>query len=474
MLPFLTILDQTVKIYKTLFAELGEHYILEHHSLTGTRPQDVVVSSETEKEARLLSQNWDAPIVITTSVQLLESLFANRPSACRKLHHLQDSIILFDEVQTLPLPLAVPTLKALARLASDAYGTTVVFSTATQPAFETLDKAVREEEDNAGWEPEEIAPASLGLYAEARRVEADWEHALTPTSWATVSSWLTEAPQSLCVVNVKRHARELVETLRSGQADGLFHLTTALCPAHRRSVLEKIHTALELGKPCRLVATQCVEAGVDLDFPRAFRSLGPLEAIAQAAGRCNRSGKAAVPGTLSVFLPEEERYPTDAIYKRATQLTKLLLREKGNLDINNPALFAEYFRRLYNLSELNDKALADAIHRQDYVEVSRLYRLIEDNTVNVVVPYNARAIALMDEAVTYGITGGWIRQVRAYTVTLFRPQNGKLPSFLETTKMKHTQKPAEDWYVCRMKEFYDKEMFGFEPDASAGSGCYTV
>lgn len=479
VLPFLTILDQTVAAYHSLFADLGVHYILEHHSLTGTREQESKPAMDAEadeqrntrREARLLTENWDAPIIITTSVQFLESLFSNRPGACRKLHNIAGSIILFDEVQTLPVPLAVSTLKTLSRLTDDKYGSVVVFSTATQPAFNDLDTAVRKGETNGGWQPHEIVPSSLNLYNEARRVRVDWNHAQTGTAWETVADWLTDETQALCIVNIKDHARDLATLLTDRGLQGVQHLSTNLCPAHRRAILKTITQNLDNEtnktiRPCRLVATQCVEAGVDLDFPRAFRALGPFEAVAQAAGRCNRSGKIRE-GILSVFLPVDARYPEDNIYKRATAITSAMLREFGDLDINDPVRFTEYFRRLYTLSdaEKGDTELADAILRQDYKEVAKLYRLIDNATVNVVVPYNDEAMALMDQGVQQGIGRQWIQEVRPYTVSVFVSRKGGLPTLFERVKMFRTGEDAPDWYICRVKACYDP-VFGLKPDAN--------
>jgi CRISPR-associated endonuclease/helicase Cas3 len=493
VLPYLTLLNQTVGIYRKLFQAFGENYILEHHSLTGIRTEEIKNSTQKEKDEqtnadkarRLLTENWDAPIIITTNVQFLESLFASRSSGCRKLHNIAGSVVLFDEVQTLPLPLVVPTLKTLSRLACSEYACNVVFSTATQPAFPTLHTRVLEKSpqteilENFGWQPTELVKNTDELYKQAKRVVADWSLARDPQSFDDIAKKITDDSQALCIVNLKRHAKELVEKI--SKREGLFHLSTALCPAHRNVVLEKIRHALETNQECRLVATQCVEAGVDLDFPRAYRSMGPLEAIVQAAGRCNRSGKEGVIGQLFVFLPEEERYPSDVAYRQAAQLTKILLGEKGDLDINDPLLFREYFRRLYDLGQLENKknqALENAIERQDYVEVAKLYRLIEQDTVNIVVPYDNYAKELMEEVREYGVTRNWIRQVRPYTVSIYKDHKGNIPSFLETTflydykKRTITQDRSDEWFLCGLEQYYDKDFYGLVPDDSAKSGTY--
>lgn len=460
VLPFLSILDQTVKIYRELFKEFGEHYILEHHSLAGTKGNESQTRSP--KEARLLIQNWDSPIIITTSVQFLESLHANRPSTCRKLHNIAGSIVLFDEVQTLPVHLATLTLKSLSRLASPKYHSTIIFSTATQPAFETLHQKVLEENENTGWQPREIVPTDLNLFSQFKRVSVDWTQATTPTSWTTVADWLEPQVQILSIVNLKRHAAALANFAKERELEGVLHLSTALCPKHRQHVLDRVREMLDGRKPCRVIATQCVEAGVDLDFPYALRSMGPLDSIAQAAGRCNRNARLSE-GVLKVFLPEDEKYPP-GIYEKAASVTKALLREYGSLDIDDPKTFQRYFRRLYSVSDTDVKELIKAVKNQDYVRVSELYALIENITFNVVVPYDMQAIKLIQKAKEEGIDLAWIRNVRSYTVGVYKKRGAVIPAYFEPVSYRLGKgEPAEGWYVCEDKTYYD-ELFGLLSD----------
>ncbi len=343
VIPYLSIIEQTVKAYREALAagwdkEALGRYILEHHSLAGMRRDagdDTADGRDAETASlRLLTENWDAPVVVTTSVQFLESLFAGRPGACRKLHRLARSVILFDEVQTLSASLAVPTLATLSRLAKR-YGSSVVFSTATQPAFSHLDDVVRKF-SASGWEPREIVPSGLQLFERSERTRVLWpskEEVLS--DWAQLADELAAHEQILCIVNLKRHAWALLDAL--GHKNDVFHLSTNMCPAHRQQVLDEVRRRLDEGMPCRLVSTQCVEAGVDVDFPLVWRAWGPLEAIAQAAGRCNRNGHAEH-GDVRVFYPPSEDgkrpYP-DRAYLQAAQVAETLLAEFGpeGLDI---------------------------------------------------------------------------------------------------------------------------------------------
>jgi len=293
VIPYLSIIEQTVAAYQDALAssvpsETMSQTILEDHSMAGggDRPDG---DDQQKNYRRLLAENWDAPIIVTTSVQMLESLFANRPSRCRKLHRLADSVILFDEVQTLSTSLAVPTLATLSHL-SERYGASVVFSTATQPAFTHLDESVKQF-CVGGWAPTEIVPDTLDLFGKARRTRVDWSGGDHAVSWEDLAEQIGGLPRALCIVNLKRHALALSNELKARGCEGLLHLSTSMCPAHRQVTLEEVRRRLDADEPCLLVATQCVEAGVDLDFPVVYRAWGPLDAIAQAAGRCNRNGR---------------------------------------------------------------------------------------------------------------------------------------------------------------------------------------
>jgi CRISPR/Cas system-associated endonuclease/helicase Cas3 len=291
-MPFLSIIDQTARLYRKLFSDFPDHYILEDHSIAqgGHEHEDGSQGqgSEDDRLRRHLAENWDASIILTTNVRCLESLMSNRTSDCRKLHRMAKSVVLFDEVQTLTRDLAVVTLGTLSRLCHR-FNATVLFATATQPAFEHLDKPVREIAA-AGWTPRPLLPkdSEIRLFeVAAKRTSVHWEHE-TPIDLVTLADRLADesSDQWLCIVNLKRHAQQLSEMLRERVPEGLTHLSTSMCPAHRQRVLADVERRLLENQPVFLVSTQCVEAGVDIDFPVVYRALAPLEAIAQAAGRC--------------------------------------------------------------------------------------------------------------------------------------------------------------------------------------------
>jgi len=465
VIPFLTIIEQTVAVYREALAELGEatlhRYLLEDHSLAGIRAGDDREDDDCDTR-RLLAENWDAPLVVTTNVQLLESLFANRSRPCRKLHNLARSVILFDEVQTLPLRLAVPTLATLSRLA-ERYGATIVFSTATQPAFSHLDEAVRKL-CVSGWQPQEIVPAALHLFNRARRVKVHWpERDAAAVTWSEVAQKLARASQALCVVNMKRHAWALLDELAPRNGDRLFHLSTSMCPAHRQAVVREVKRRLTACEPCLLVSTQCVEAGVDVDFPVVFRAWGPLDGLAQVAGRCNRNGKQAL-GSLRVFHPEEEGrpYPTGA-YQQAAEVAKALFNDRGaeGMDLDDPELHLAYYRMLYATAGVAERSadkddLLGHLVTQHFAKVAEKYCIIPHAAVNVLVPYLPEAFKELAEQVrNRGLTRDWVTRARPFTVGVYRPRDDDpVRGHLEPVCVARTQAAAEDWFLYLEPDHY--------------------
>jgi CRISPR-associated helicase Cas3/CRISPR-associated endonuclease Cas3-HD len=458
VIPYLSIIEQTAAIYREIFEPIfGDNYVLEQHSLS--EPRGASADNEIADD-QYLSQNWDAPVIVTTSVQMLESLFSNRPSACRKLHRLAESVILFDEVQTLPQHLAVATLATISHLA-ERYRSSVVFSTATQPAFTELSPHVQELQDSpTGWHPTEIVGEPSRLFQQAVRTKMTWPELNERLSWNELSDRLSDYSQVLCVVNLKRHAQELMEKMR--QTEGLLHLSTNMCPMHRRNVLGEAKQRLDTGQPCRMISTSCIEAGVDIDFSHVFRAMADVVSIAQAAGRCNRNGLLEV-GEVRVFIPEEEKYPSGG-YRQGADISKMMLRDLGEpgMDIKAPALFLDYYRRMYALAKTFDstksKCLHEAINRQDFVDVARMYRIIDQNTINILVPYDLDAYGtLVGEVRAEGLTANWVKRARPYAVSIYRPQGDIFPQWLESVMTKKGE-PTSDWFIYLNEEDYKNDV----------------
>jgi CRISPR-associated helicase Cas3/CRISPR-associated endonuclease Cas3-HD len=468
-IPYLTIIEQTAHVYRDIFeTEFGSEYIVEDHSLARAGGGAGPDAEDHRQTSRLLAENWDAPIVLTTNVRILESLFSDRSSACRRLHRLAQSVILFDEVQTLPAHLAIPTLAAVSSLNRPRYATSIVFATATQPAFDHLDSPVRELVQT-GWSPTEIVSSACLLFARSKRTEVRWE-LKAAESWDALAAAVMTSMRVLCVVNLKRHAIALLDSLKRAGAEPLFHLSTNMCPAHRTDVLAKVKLRLEKAQPCILISTQCVEAGVDIDFPVVFRAVAPLEAIAQAGGRCNRNGSPTGSlGQLVVFRPppdgDRRQYPS-AEYGQAAQVTEMLLLDSATgLDLDDPATFRRYYTTLYDMAKVADskrsRELRNAITAKSFPEVARLYRLIPDDTVSVLVPYSLETWrSLAQEVQTRGrLTADWIRRAQPHSVSVSRafPDGmgglGAVP--VSSAEL------SDEWFLCHEESLYDRNLLGF-------------
>ncbi len=444
VLPFLSILDQTVQEYRKA---LGPHAdsMLEHHSLAEWRNADEEDGeSDSRKVSEALSEDWEAPIIITTTVQFFESLFTDHPGTARKLAALSGAVVLLDEAQSLPMKLITPTLQAISRLCHSDYGTTVVVATATQPLFSYFKAKVEREDDNTGWSPMPIAPRSLRLYERTKRYTIDWTRCLHPVSWETIAVELAEHNRALCIVNTRKDARHLAELVKQRSPHApVIHLSTNMCAAHRRKVL--VNPGIkDSNAPCIVVSTQCVEAGVDLDFPIVYRALAPLDSIAQAAGRCNRAGKRT--GQVRVFLPEEARYPGDTYQSGALQALSLF-HEFKVLDPQDPAVFDLYFQRFYDLSSHpgTSRKMEDAINEADFPKVAELYRLIEHrNLIHVIVPYEGVP------EIPFRLTGAFFRAIQPYVVEANRKDA------MESSWIGAPLRGTFAWYELADKSAYDE------------------
>lgn len=277
VIPFTSIIEQTAGVFREAFGQLGEAAVLEHHSALYDDPETDRQSWEKRHQAM---ENWDAPIVVTTAVQFFESLFADRPSRCRKLHNIAGSVVVLDEAQTLPLHLLRPCITLLDELALN-YRTSIMLCTATQPAL-TKASGFKDGLENV----RELAPEPVKLYDKLRRVSV--RH-IGPLDDDQLADRLRQHDQVLCIVNNKRHAHHLFQAI--SDQPGAVHLSTLMHARHRSHVLAQVRAMLQAGKPCRLVSTSLVEAGVDVDFPTVLRAEAGLDSIAQAAGRCNREGR---------------------------------------------------------------------------------------------------------------------------------------------------------------------------------------
>jgi CRISPR-associated endonuclease/helicase Cas3 len=365
VLPFTSIIEQSARTYRGVF---GDEAVIEHHSNLDPDAENHL--------NRLASENWDAPVIVTTTVQFFESLFGNRSSACRKLHNVANSVVVLDEAQTIPTGLLLPILDSLRELTTN-YGATLLISTATQPALRARDSFpglpnIRE-----------IVPSPEREFEVLRRVSVEWPSDLsTATSWELLAEDLSRLPSFLAVVHKRADALDLATLL----GEDVVHLSASMCAAHRLAVILRIKLDLKAGRPVRAVSTQLVEAGVDIDFPVVYRALAGLDALAQSAGRCNREGLLPT-GRFVIFVPPTE--PPRGVLRSGRDITReLLARDGPSLDPLSAGGFEEYFRKLYFVRDLDPKQIqADRLAFR-FKTVATNFKMIEQGAMRpVLVPY---------------------------------------------------------------------------------------
>ncbi len=452
VIPYTSIIEQTARVFRDLFAaEFGEDYVLEHHAnvTPSTEPGGEGRDAEETRirRARLAAENWSAPIVVTTNVRFFESLFAHKTSACRRLHAIARSVVLFDEVQTLP-PALAPSLLSATRLLSRDYGCTTVFMTATQPAFATVPLA-----PGLAWNPVEINPRAEDFATALRRTQIVLEPRDRPLDWPDLATRLAAHDQMLCVVNTTAHARELFRLL---PAEGRFHLSSRLCPAHRFAVLAEVRQRLNPInlQPCRLVSTQLIEAGVDVDFPAVYRAFGPLDSIIQTAGRCNREGRMTALGRVTIFHPADPAMPP-GVYKLATHKTEDFLTRHPDAALDQPATYARYFGEFYRLAG-PDAAERDAVlelsQKFDFPAASEKCRLIDSDTRAVIVEWGAGATLIAKLQRERHLTADECRRAQRFSVNLYPHE------FVKAQACGAIVQPVPDFDLWVWKGHYDSEL----------------
>lgn len=325
-------------------------------------------------------ENWAAPVIITTTVQLFESLFANKPTRVRKLHNLTKSIIVIDEVQTLPPELLTPILDVL-KILAEQYSATVVLCTATQPVFE--DSHYLKPFQNV--QVREIVPKEkISEHFEKLSKRVSYERRKEAVSWEVLAEEIRNLSQVMVILNTRKNALSLIDQLED--KENVFHLSTLLCGAHRKLILRKVRKRLKKGLPVTLISTQVVEAGVDIDFPFVYRAMGPLDRIVQAAGRCNREWhlRDGQLGRVVIFEPEEGRAPKGP-YKTGVEKAKLLFADHGCSELHQPEFYKLYFEKLFTDVDTDKKKIQELREHLDYPEVAKKFRLIDEDTYPVLI-----------------------------------------------------------------------------------------
>lgn len=406
-IPYTSIIDQTAATFRALLGEA----VLEHHSaIDHEKP-----GQEGHDKLRLAMEDWAAPLVVTTNVQLFESLFAARPSACRKLHNIAGSVIILDEAQCLPRGLLAPTLRMIDALAAQ-YGCTVVLCTATQPAFDSTQFT-----RGLPLQGRELAPDPQGLAARLRRARIVPGGEMTDQALAEA---LEVATQAMVIVNSRPHALALFHRIKD--QPGALHLTTRQYPAHRREILATIRQRLTAGEPCRLVATSLIEAGVDLDFPKGWRAEAGLDSVIQAAGRVNREGKRPLQdSTLTVFTPAENTPPPEvAALAKAMRATMAAFDPEA---LATPEAIRHWFEEVYwrageaqldkhgILGKFTFSPRSGALD-MGYRSVAEAYRMVESPLLPVIIPCESSDEAIRQLGIGDIPSGKIARALQPYIV----------------------------------------------------------
>ncbi len=369
VIPYTSIIEQNAKVFRDI---LGQENVVEHHSQVSYELSEN--ADELEYRSALATENWDAPVIVTTAVQFFESLYANRSSKCRKLHNIANSVIIFDEAQMIPSNNLRPCVAAIAELVR-AYNATAVLCTATQPAIDGMLLEYSKKESVV-----ELCPDVDGMFEKFRRTSFEKEGRLATDE---LVSRLESQQQVLCIVNTRKFAQEVYEALPS---EGRFHLSTLMCPVHRKQKLDEIRERLKSGKTCRVVSTSLIEAGVDVDFPRVFREMAGLDSILQAAGRCNREGKRSAESSIvTVFESENKVNKLIAVNRDAAEEAV-----RDWIQPNNIQTIECYFKAYRDLLRNDDKseimkAIKEGISgcQLPFKQIAERFRLIDENTFTV-------------------------------------------------------------------------------------------
>lgn len=404
VIPYTSIIEQTAETFRNI---LGDESVLEHHSDV---QYDVDADGEAdERSLRMLlaTENWGAPVVVTTAVQFFESLFACKPSQCRKLHSIAGSVVVFDEAQMLPLPYLRPCVWAISQLVKH-YNVSAVLCTATQPALNPL-----LDEFLPGTEPVELCPEQTFSESVFRRVAFSRAGRLT---WDELAQRMNERRQVLCIVNARKSAQTIFSKLNR---EGCFHLSTLMCPAHRQAQLAEIRRRLSCGLPCRVVSTSLVEAGVDVDFPEVFREEAGLDSVLQAAGRCNREGKHSAAESLVTVFQGEDRPPK--LFDTQIEVGRMVMERQT--DLTSRRAVQDYF---HELLEVKGKASQDrndimgmmAKRLFPFQGAAERFHIIDNATRTVFIPVGEGA-ALVDSLRHGECSRALFRKLWRYGVSVY-------------------------------------------------------
>ncbi|MBT1175175.1 CRISPR-associated helicase Cas3' [Bifidobacterium sp. LC6] len=480
VIPYTSIIDQTVGQFEKIF---GEGPVLPHYAEASYQLKDESDMDGIDLRRALAAENWNAPIVVTTAVQFFESLYSNKTSRCRKLHNIANSVIVFDEAQTLPVPYLRPCVKAIAELVEH-YGATAVLCTATQPELQRL--FVQSFSDGRCADIPEISPFTNEDYEQFRRVTVE---RIGDIELDALANRLDKHAQVLCVVNTRKKAQYLYNRLnRESESEGTFCLTTLQCAADRKRLLTRIRSRLAAGETCRVVSTSLIEAGVDVDFPVAYREETGLDSIIQTAGRCNREGKHAADesmvyvfstaGGQAPFLQQNlvayretaARYPdlisNDAIRTYFGELLGMLGDNNSNMVAGNDALDVHRIISLHGCGR-----------GMPFERIARLFKLIDTPTVPVYIPLSDDELGdegarLCNQLEQGDIDRALFRKLGKYAVNVWPQHLEKLLSAGAVLSVGgETGAAEENCYILRDLSRYSSQL-GLQLENVAADGIF--
>lgn len=439
VIPYTSIIEQNAKVFAEI---LGPENVLEHHSQTELADEKGDSETLEARRRRLACENWDAPVIVTTAVQFFESLYAAKTSRCRKLHNLAGSVVIFDEAQTLPVPFLKPCVSAIGELVRH-YGVTAVLCTATQPELGRLFNELAPE-----LSIREIAPEPDELFEFFRRVSFQREGQLSNEELA---ARLTETEQALCIVNTRKRAREIFQLLPE---EGRFHLSTLMTPQDRKRVLDAVRERLKERKPCRVVSTSLVEAGVDVDFPAVWREVAGLDSILQAAGRCNREGKKSAAESSVHIFHADGRIPR--MLKLNVAAAESVLADYEDVN-TRPAIHAYFQTLLWAKGDaaLDEKRILESESAFMFRNTAEKFHLIDKNTLTIYIPSKADSgdiQALRDKQFSKGL----LRRLSQSAVNLYDTECQKL---MENGAL---EMDAEDGYAILLNPNMYSDECGLE------------
>lgn len=448
-IPYTSIISQTASLLRKIF---GEDSVLEH-TCNYFPENDGESYSAKLKKHELARQNWDSPIIVTTNVQLFESMYASHPGKCRKLHNIANSVIILDEVQTLPgerLQPIVDAVKAYNKL----FGVSVLFTTASQPTLEG--RRPGHEKDLVGFDKiRELVPRELSLDRQLKRVEIEFADSQCAWDYAEIADKISENNRVLCVVNTRKDAKEIFNRLNG--VENVFHLSRMMCSAHIDDILDRIRCILksDSATPVRIVSTQLIEAGVDIDLPFVMRQEAGLDSILQAAGRCNREGLSRELGKVVVFKIKGRTLPNGTL----SFANQARLNMGPQKDWFSPEAISEYFTQYYsripNFDKLNAEnySVSDMLYNYDELMFSKAndsFKLIDDVGESIIVPYGKEGPILIDRLLSGHADRPVYRKLNRYIVNL------RERDFEELEKNGMIEK-FEDFYILKDSSQYNDE-----------------